>query len=33
MAAETSDTVCLSVGLHSGYGAARVRAGRLRRVV
>jgi len=40
MAAETSDTVCLGVGLHSGYGAAQrmyvlrgVRAGRLRRVV
>ncbi len=23
MAAETSDTVCQSVGLHSGYGAAQ----------
>lgn len=23
MAAETSDTVCLGVGLHSGYGAAQ----------
>ena len=23
LAAETSDTVCLGVGLHSGYGAAQ----------